>query len=75
MCMFQIVEGNESNWWEVGTTAMIGGALVEVPDHDYPWAFIAAGVGDCKAFHFHFTDKSTAALHLHCFDLPFILFG
>eukprot|EP01128_Nolandella_sp_AFSM9_P005740 TRINITY_DN2840_c0_g1_i2.p1 TRINITY_DN2840_c0_g1~~TRINITY_DN2840_c0_g1_i2.p1 ORF type:complete len:1486 (+),score=356.22 TRINITY_DN2840_c0_g1_i2:268-4458(+) len=50
----KIMEGNEANWWDVGTTTMIGGAIIQQPDTDFPWAFVAAGVGDCKAFHISF---------------------
>lgn len=48
------MEGNEKNWWEVGTTTMVGGALLENGDPETPWSFVAAGVGDCKVFHVSF---------------------
>jgi len=49
----KIMEGS-SLWWEKGTTTLIGGAIVMIRDNEGggEWALIAAGVGDCKAFHF-----------------------
>eukprot|EP01113_Clastostelium_recurvatum_P046662 TRINITY_DN820_c0_g1_i2.p1 TRINITY_DN820_c0_g1~~TRINITY_DN820_c0_g1_i2.p1 ORF type:complete len:956 (+),score=243.32 TRINITY_DN820_c0_g1_i2:188-3055(+) len=48
------------NYWEVGTTTLLGGMLMKLdvkekdsaPDHATRWAFVCASVGDCKAFSF-----------------------
>jgi hypothetical protein len=40
--------------WEVGTTTMLGGLLVQVETTNStaaPWCFVAVSVGDCKCFH------------------------
>jgi hypothetical protein len=47
----RIVEGYEDQWWEAGTTTLIGGALVELNDTYNQWGFVCASVGDCKAYH------------------------
>eukprot|EP01125_Pyxidicula_operculata_P011412 TRINITY_DN3738_c2_g1_i3.p1 TRINITY_DN3738_c2_g1~~TRINITY_DN3738_c2_g1_i3.p1 ORF type:complete len:1577 (+),score=500.93 TRINITY_DN3738_c2_g1_i3:781-5511(+) len=46
----KILEGFEENWWDCGTTTLLGGAIVETEDPDRPWAFISLNVGDCKAY-------------------------
>jgi len=37
--------------WETGTTTLLGGVVLSLTDGKTPYVFIAASVGDCKAFH------------------------
>lgn len=48
-----IVEGAEKPW-DVGTTTLCGGILLQVPPQDSfdaPYAFLCVNIGDCKAYH------------------------
>jgi len=40
--------------WETGTTTLLGGVILKLDendDHNAPYIFVSASVGDCKAFH------------------------
>eukprot|EP01127_Copromyxa_protea_P015762 TRINITY_DN4588_c2_g1_i1.p1 TRINITY_DN4588_c2_g1~~TRINITY_DN4588_c2_g1_i1.p1 ORF type:complete len:813 (-),score=153.79 TRINITY_DN4588_c2_g1_i1:360-2681(-) len=42
--------GTDPRYSDLGTTTMIAGGIFEMPQNR--WCFVAAGVGDCKAYHF-----------------------
>lgn len=49
----KVIEG-ANNAWEVGTTTLCGGILLEIPQQnsfDAPYAFLCVNIGDCKAYH------------------------
>lgn len=50
----RIIEGVKDNWWDCGTTTLIGGCIFETVSSfkrdGSSWAFVCASVGDCKVF-------------------------
>eukprot|EP01124_Arcella_intermedia_P002081 TRINITY_DN11142_c0_g1_i1.p1 TRINITY_DN11142_c0_g1~~TRINITY_DN11142_c0_g1_i1.p1 ORF type:complete len:1417 (-),score=314.61 TRINITY_DN11142_c0_g1_i1:21-4271(-) len=51
----RIIEGHEDSWWECGTTTLLGGSILELPEA-HKWAFLCLAVGDCKAYHVSVTN-------------------
>lgn len=48
-----IIQGADKPW-DVGTTTLCGGILLQVPPQDSfdaPYAFLCVNIGDCKAYH------------------------
>lgn len=50
----RIIEGYDENWWDCGTTTLVGGCVLETISSfkrdGSTWAFVCASVGDCKVF-------------------------
>lgn len=42
---------------DVGTTTLVGGAILEMSGKPNSWAVVCAGVGDCKIFHIALSGK------------------
>lgn len=46
--------------WDVGTTTIVGGVLLQVPaqdSFDSPYVFLCVNIGDCKAYHCSYEQK------------------
>eukprot|EP01127_Copromyxa_protea_P023880 TRINITY_DN9166_c0_g1_i1.p1 TRINITY_DN9166_c0_g1~~TRINITY_DN9166_c0_g1_i1.p1 ORF type:complete len:1278 (-),score=216.41 TRINITY_DN9166_c0_g1_i1:172-4005(-) len=56
----KILEAHDKELWEVGTTTMLGGVLMQSPNHHKPWVAVMVGVGDCKAFHFKIAEGAVS---------------
>lgn len=53
--------------WDVGTTTIVGGVLLQVPPQeafDAPYVFLCVNIGDCKAYHCSTEQKENEEIDL-----------